>query len=179
MRLLTGMAGFLSVRVPESETVLTTPIGVHSIDLHPEDLILLDFNKKRVARNNERMPPDDISFAINAYQRRPTIFSIGHFHPPYATALSKQNKKSAFETHIAADGVGEILRVKCETCPHRFEGLCECIEGQRKSYGGVNTLLIEGDGIVTLGATLEAVCRQAEWVEQNAKTAYLCAGIAA
>ena len=179
MGLLKGPTGFLSVRVPNSETVLTTPAGAPFPDLHPEDLIVVDVNQTCAAEDSALMLPDDISFALNAYLRRPAIAAIGHFHPPYATAFSTLKKTIPFATRIAANDMEEILRVRCETCPHRFEGLCECVEGQRKSYGGVNTLLIEGDGIVVLGATLETACRQAKRVEQSVKTAILAARIAA
>lgn len=79
---------------------------------------------------------------------------------PLITAHSRQTLK-------------EILWVSCQTCPSRFEGLCACMEGQRKSYAGVNVLLLEDNGIVTLGKNLTEVLSFADLVEQTARTAWL------
>jgi hypothetical protein len=43
--------------------------------------------------------------------------------------------------------------------------LCACIEGQRKSYAGMNVLLLEDNGIVTLEKNLTEVLFLADLVE--------------
>ena len=64
--------------------------------------------------------------------------------------------------------VGEVLRVRCRTCPSRFAGLCSCFENQRSSYAGVNVLLIEDDGMVILDQHLQGVIERAENMERAA-----------
>lgn len=115
----------------------------------------------------------EASYVANAYKDRRTIYSIGHFHAPYTTAFSFHSKGIPLVTGSSKSDPKEILIVRCETCPSRFLGLCECKEGQRKNCGGVNILLLEGDGFIVLGADIKEVFHLAELVETNAKTAFL------
>lgn len=136
-------------------------------------LILLDLEENILDKPAGLIPPAETPYVINAFRKRRDIRAIGHFHPPVATAFSLSPRGIPL---IAADSrrrLKEILPVKCKTCPSRFEGLCACIEGQRKSYAGVNVLLLEDDGIVTLGKDLAAVLMLAETVEHAARVAHI------
>ncbi len=74
-------------------------------------------------------------------------------------------------------------RVNCASCrKYELRGAGawgECLmhrpvfEGRRKGYGAVNILLIEEDGIVTLGGSLAQAFYLADITEQNARVAYI------
>ena len=175
--LFCGDREFLSVRIPGSDIILITPPGADLGDITPEETLMMNLKDLRPADPDRSSSPPDAVFLADAYLRRQSISAIGHFHPPYATAFSIDLKNIPFATRPAREILKEILQVKCVSCPSRFAGLCECFEGQRKSYAGVNILLLEADGIVTLGANLAEAIYLANGVEQNARIAYLSSKI--
>lgn len=169
--LLNGALGFLSVRVGKNQALITPPV-FEVKKLMPQEMLLYDFKGHRRVPAGRAEDHPEIDFVLNTMKVRHDIFAVGHFHPWYATAFSKVSRSIPFVVNTAEAVLKEILWVKCKTCPHRFEGLCQCVEGQRKSYTGVNHLLIEKDGIVTMGKDLKEVCALAELMESNAKAAY-------
>jgi ribulose-5-phosphate 4-epimerase/fuculose-1-phosphate aldolase len=169
--------GLLSVRIPQSDRVLVTPAGTPLAEIGPEKMILLDLEENILEKPAGVMAPADTPYVINSYKKRRDVFAIGHFHPPFATAYSLTSNGIPLITAHSRRTLKEILRVKCQTCPSRFEGLCACIEGQIKSYAGVNVLLLEDNGIVTLGKSLTEVLSLADLVEDTARTAWLFSNI--
>lgn len=165
--------GLLSVRIPHSDQALVTPAGTPLAEIGPEKMILLDLEENILEKPTGVMVPADTPYVINSYRKRRDVFAIGHFHPPFATAYSLTSSEIPLITAHSRRTLKEILRVNCQTCPSRFEGLCACIEGQRKSYAGVNVLLLEDNGIVTLGKNLTDVLSLADMVEHTARTAWL------
>jgi len=165
--------GLLSVRLPHGDLVLVTPAGASLAEIGPEKLILLDLEENIIEKPAGVIVPADTPYVINSYKKRRDVFAIGHFHPPFATAYSITSSGIPLITAHSRRTLKEILRVKCQTCPSRFEGLCACIEGQRKSYAGVNVLLLEDNGIVTLGKNLTEVLSLAGLVEETARIAWL------
>ena len=165
--------GLLSVRIPHGDRVLVTPAGAHLAEIGPEKLILLDLEENIIEKPAGVIVPAETPYVINSYKKRRDVFVIGHFHPPFATAYSISSSEIPLITAHSRRTLKEILRIKCQTCPSRFEGLCACIEGQRKSYAGVNILLLEDNGIVTLGKNLTEVLSFAGLVEETARIAWL------
>ncbi|MDF1593798.1 MAG: class II aldolase/adducin family protein [Desulfobacterales bacterium] len=172
-RLCGPFTGLLSVRLPHGDRVLITPAGASLGEIGPENLILLDLEENIIEKPAGVIAPADTPYVINSYKKRRDVFAIGHFHPPFATAYSITSSEIPLITAHSRRTLREILRVKCQTCPSRFEGLCLCMEGQRKSYAGVNILLLEDNGIVTLGKNLGEVLSFAGLVEETARIAWL------
>jgi len=175
--LFCGEGEFLSVRIPGSDIILIMPEETGLEGVAPEETLIMNLKSAPPAGPERLSLPANAAFLIDAYLKRQSISAIGHFHPPYATAFSTCAKNIPFATHPGRQILKEILWVKCTTCPSRFAGLCECIEGQRQSYGGVNIIMLEADGIVTLGANLKEVFYLADWVESNARSAYFSSKI--
>ena len=165
--------GLLSMRLPHTDRVLVTPAGTPLAEIGPEKMILLDLEENILEKPAGVMVPADAPYVVNSYKKRRDVFAIGHFHPPCATAYSLAATGIPLVTAHSRQTLKEILWVACKTCPSRFEGLCACLEGQRKSYAGVNVLLLEHDGVVTLGKSLAEVLSLADLVEQAALTAWL------
>lgn len=165
--------GLLSVRLAPGDRVLVTPAGAHLGEIGPEKLILLDLEENIIEKPAGVIVPADTPYVINSYKKRRDVFAVGHFHPPFATAYSITSSGIPLITPHSRRTLKEILRVKCPTCPSRFEGLCQCIEGQRKSYAGVNVLLLEDNGIVALGKNLGEVLSFAGLAEETARAAWL------
>ena len=165
--------GLLSVRLPHSDRVLVTPAGASFAEIGPEKMILLDLEENILEKPAGVVVPADAPYVLNSYKKRRDVFAVGHFHPPCATAYSLAAAGIPLVTDHSRQTLREILWVACKTCPSRFEGLCACLEGQRKSYAGVNVLLLEHNGVVTLGKNLAEVLALADLVEQAARTAWL------
>ena len=171
--LIGGSYGFISVRIPESDAILVTPAGAFKEDLRPEDMRCLDLTDKITDFPESPKDPPDISYLIKPYKERRKVSAICHFHPPYVTAYSNISNEIPIAATFRESDLTEILWVNCKSCPSRYAGLCECFEGRRKGYGAVNILLIEGDGIVTLGGSLAQAFYLADITEQNARIAYI------
>ena len=165
--------GLLSMRIPHSNQVLITPAGKSLAEINSKMLILMDLEENILEKPKGLIAPAETPYVINSYRKRRDVSAVGHFHPPASTAYSLTASDIPLITAQSRKTLKEILPVKCKTCPSRFEGLCVCIEGQRKSYAGVNVLLIENDGIVTLGKNLAAVLTLAEMVERTARLAWI------
>jgi len=171
--LLGGLNGFISIRIPESDTILITPSGAFQEDLTPEDMLCLDLTAETTEFYESRKAPPDISYLIQPYMERPKVSAICHFHPPHVSAYSNISNEIPIAPTFRESGLTEILWVNCKSCPSRYAGLCLCFEGRRKGYGAANVLLIEEDGIVTLGGSLAKAFYLADITEQNARVAYI------
>ncbi|MFC1799241.1 class II aldolase/adducin family protein [Thermodesulfobacteriota bacterium] len=169
--LLDESGGFLSVRIANDRVMITPPAAKQEMFL-TQEVPLYDMNGSRLAPSGQVEDHPEIDFVLETMKARHDVSAVGHFHPHYATAFSRNERSIPFVVSTAETVLKEILWVRCKTCPHRFEGLCQCIEGQRKSYAGVNNLLIENDGIVCMGEDLKAICDLANLMEENAKVAY-------
>jgi len=171
--LLSGSNGFLSVRIPESDAILVTPAGAFQEDFKPEDMLYLNLTDETKDLPESPKASPDVSYLIKSYKERREVSSICHFHPPHVTAYSNISNEIPVAATFKNSGLKEILWVNCKSCPSRYAGLCVCFEGRRKGYGAANILLIEEDGIVTLGRSLADAFCLADITEQNARVAYI------
>ncbi len=77
--------GNITIRLDE-QRILATPTGVSKGMMHPDDLIILDYEGKKIAG---RLPgTSEILMHLTIYKMRPDVRGVLHAHPPVATGFA-------------------------------------------------------------------------------------------
>jgi len=77
--------GNITIRL-DSERVMCTPTGVCKGLMHPDDLIVVDMQGKKLEGRNEGTT--EIAMHLAIYNLRPDVMSVLHAHPPVATGFA-------------------------------------------------------------------------------------------
>ena len=77
--------GNISVRL-DDKRILATPTGVSKGMMSPDDLIIVDYEGKKIEGRLEST--SEIAMHIAIYEARPDIHSVVHAHPPTATGFA-------------------------------------------------------------------------------------------
>ncbi len=77
--------GNITIRL-DHERILATPTGVSKGMMHPDDLIILDNEGKKIAGRREGT--SEILMHLTIYKMRPDVRSVLHAHPPVATGFA-------------------------------------------------------------------------------------------
>jgi ribulose-5-phosphate 4-epimerase/fuculose-1-phosphate aldolase len=174
-RLVGGTGGNLSVRIPDTDTVLITPTGICLGDVEPEENILANLDGEIIDSPRGFKGSKESGFHLAAYRLRPDVGAIAHVHPPYATAYS--NKVSSLPLVTVSSRLN-LKNVPCIACflpgsPELRNSVIQGIENNPE----VNSLLMKEHGILTLGRDLKHAFYLADLVEDTAKIAYIAATI--
>jgi L-ribulose-5-phosphate 4-epimerase len=171
-KLVSGTAGNISARIPDTNTMLIKPSGVCMGFLKPEDLVIVDFDGKKIEGELSLSLETPMHTAI--YKARSDINGIAHTHAPVATAFG-------------VAGI-EILPLQIEmflyipkgipVVPFEFPGSEELAEAVRKKIVDFNALILENHGIVTVGLTIEEACTLNLMVEECAKVQFMATMLA-
>ena len=174
-RLVGGTGGNLSVRIPDTDTVLITPTGISLGDVEPEENILTRLDGEILDSPRGLKGSKEAGFHLAAYRLRPDVGAIAHVHPPYATAYS--NKGSVLPLVTVSSRLN-LKHVPCIACflPGSVE-LRDCVIEGIENNPEVNSLLMKEHGILTLGRDLKHAFYLADLVEDTAKIAYIAATI--
>ena len=165
--------GVISMRLPIAGLFLITPPATSFENIRDGDTCLIDASGNLKERISGLKLPPETKFHMQSYVVRVGINAITHLHPPYASAYALRGKPFDLVTDTARSKIKEVLRVQCGECISRFCGLCSCRTDIRTSYAGVNVLLLQEDGIVTLGTSLDDVLILAELAEKTAQAALI------
>ena len=168
--------GIISMRLPEEGLYLITSAEISFQDIRSTDICLIDATGTMVDKKASLTPPDETKYHLKSYQVRPDIHAIAHLYPPYVSAYALKEKPFNLVTEAARSKIKEVLKVQCAECISRFCGLCACRTDIRTSYTGVDVLLLEEDGLVTLGASLENALELADLVEKSSREALVSGG---
>lgn len=77
--------GNISIRL-DHERILATPTGVSKGMMHPDDLIIMDYEGNKLLGRKEGT--SEILMHLTIYKMRPDIRSVVHAHPPVATGFA-------------------------------------------------------------------------------------------
>jgi L-ribulose-5-phosphate 4-epimerase len=83
--LVRGTSGNISARIPETDTFLIKPSGAHLEALKPEQLVLVDFQGRKIRGKLHVSMETPIHAAI--YRTRKDVQAVVHTHAPTATAF--------------------------------------------------------------------------------------------
>jgi ribulose-5-phosphate 4-epimerase/fuculose-1-phosphate aldolase len=162
-----GLGGHLSARLDERR-ILIKPRPVSWRGLKSEDLIVIDFNGKRVdGASSERSSVREWPIHARIYAARPDVQCVLHAHPSASTVM-------------AALGISvEPLDQDCAAFTGRLPVLDngavsiatpELGDEVARALGGAGALLLKNHGSVVAGADIASVCVTAYRLEKVAET---------
>ena len=162
-----GLGGHLSARLDERR-ILIKPRPVSWRGLKPEDLIVIDFNGKRVdGASSERSAVREWPIHARIYAARPDVRCVLHAHPSASTVM-------------AALGITvEPLDQDCAAFTGRLPvvdnggvsiAAPELGDEVARALGGAGALLLKNHGSVVAGADIASVCVTAYRLEKVAET---------
>ena len=154
--------GNISVRLGP-DRILLTPTSMSKAMMNPEDLVIIDFDGKRVS--GLRKPSTELGMHILIYRLRPDINAVCHAHPPtatgYAAAGIPLDKPILCELVI---GLGSIPVARYGT-PGTSE-LGASIEPYVQDH---DAILMANHGVVTYGPDLLTAFLRMETTEHFAQ----------
>jgi len=154
--------GNISVRLGP-DRILLTPTSMSKAMMNPEDLVIVDFDGKRVS--GHRKPSTELGMHILIYRLRPDINAVCHAHPPtatgYAAAGLPLDKPILCELVI---GLGSIPVARYGT-PGTSE-LGASIEPYVQDH---DAILMANHGVVTYGPDLLTAYLRMETTEHFAQ----------
>ncbi|MBE0585487.1 MAG: class II aldolase/adducin family protein [Desulfofustis sp.] len=171
-QLTTAKRGVMSMRLPKSDQFLITSFGSSFEDLGSGYTCLIDATGTLLQGNTGLELPPETRYHLQSYAVRADICAIAHLYPSHVSAYARQGKVFDLVTDTARRVIKEVLRVQCSECISRFCGLCSCRTDIRRSYTGVNVLLLRDDGMVTLGTSLEDALNLAHLAEETARESF-------
>jgi len=156
--------GNLSVRL-DKRHILATPTAMSKGALRPSDMVIVDFEGRRVSgRHNVS---SEIAMHLLIYKLRPDVNGVVHAHPPTATGFAAAG--IALDQPLVCEvviGLGSIPLAKYGT-PGTPE-LCETLKPLISEY---DAILMSNHGVVTYADTLEHAHMKMETVEHFAQIA--------
>ena len=81
--------GNITIRL-DQERILATPTGTSKGMMHPDDLIVMDMQGKKISGRKEGT--SEIAMHLTVYNLRPDIRAVVHAHPPVATGFAAAGK---------------------------------------------------------------------------------------
>ena len=170
-RLVGGTGGNLSVRIPDTDTVLITPTAISLGDVKPEENILVRLDGEVVESPMGLKASKEAGFHLAVYRIRPDVGAISHVHPPYATAYSNKSMPLPLSTVSARVNLKHVPCIDCFL--PGSEELRNCVIEGVKNNPGINSLLMKEHGILTMGLTIKHAYYLADLLEDTAKIAYI------
>ena len=173
--LVSGTGGNLSLRIPDTDTVLVTPTGISLEQVQPEENILMNLAGDVVESPKGLKGSKETGFHLAAYNLKPDIGGIAHVHPPYATAYSNMGRPMPLAT-VSARVV--LKRVPCVECfPPGSPELRDCVSEGIKQNSDACCILMKEHGILAMGLDLRHAYYLADLTEDTARIAYIAATI--
>lgn len=161
---LRGTGGNVSMRVPGEEVFIVTPSTLPYDQLTPEDMCVLDFNKKRM--EGKRKPSVESGLHLKVYQCRPDVQAVIHSHQDYASMLAVLNKPIPSLFDEVSLHLGPVIDV----IPYALSGSPELTANiGGKLDNGCHGYLLQNHGALTLGSNLEEAWLNVELLEKTAK----------
>ena len=169
-----GLGGHLSARLDERR-ILVKPRPVSWRWLKPEDLIVIDFNGKRVdGVSNERSAVREWPIHARIYVARPDVQCVLHAHPSASTLMGALG--------IAVEPLDQDCAAFAGRLPLLDNGAVSIASPDlgdevARALGGAGALLLKNHGSVVAGADIGSVCVMAYRLEKVAETMLRAASI--
>jgi len=169
-----GLGGHLSARLDERR-ILVKPRPVSWRGLKPEDLIVIDFNGKRVdGVSNERSAVREWPIHARIYVARSDVQCVLHAHPSASTLMGALG--------IAVEPLDQDCAAFAGRLPLLDNGAVSIASPDlgdevARALGGAGALLLKNHGSVVAGADIASVCVMAYRLEKVAETMLRAASI--
>jgi L-fuculose-phosphate aldolase len=162
-----GLGGHLSARLDEKR-ILIKPRPVGWKTLGPEDLIVIDFNGKRVdGAADERSAVREWPIHAQIYAARPDVRCVLHAHPGASTLMAALD--------IAVEPLDQDCAAFADRLPVLDNGAVSIARPElgdevARALGSSGALLLKNHGSVVAGADFAYVCVTAARLEKVAET---------
>ena len=169
-----GLGGHLSARLDERR-ILVKPRPVSWRGLKPEDLIVIDFNGKRVdGVSNERSAVREWPIHARIYVARSDVQCVLHAHPSASTLMGALG--------IAVEPLDQDCAAFAGRLPLLDNGAVSIASPDlgdevARALGTRGALLLKNHGSVVAGADIASVCVMAYRLEKVAETMLRAASI--
>lgn len=164
-----GSGGNMSVRVPDTDSVLVAPTGVSLADVDPDANLLVRLDGTVAENHHNLIPSKETGFHLVVYRLRPDAGAIAHVHPPYATAYANKEKHLPLVTVSSRIILKDVPWIEC-ALPGSQE-LCDFVQEGITKHPDARVFLMKEHGILTVGTDIRSAYYLADLVEATAKTA--------
>lgn len=169
-----GLGGHLSARLDE-QRILIKPRPVSWWRLKPEDLIVIDFNGRRVdGPASERSTVREWPIHTQIYRARPDVGCILHAHPVASTLMATLRIEIEPLDQDCAAFVGKLPVLDNGAVSISTPELGDEVA---RALGKMGALLMKNHGSIVAGADIASVCVTAQRLEKVAETMLRAASI--
>lgn len=154
--------GNISARLDDRH-VLATPTAISKGMMQPDDLVVVDYQGKRLV--GRRNVSSEIAMHLLIYKRRPDVNAVVHAHPPVATGYAAAGlplNKALISEVVLSLGCVPIAQYGTPGTPE----LSDALAGLIPHYDAV---LMANHGVVTYGEDLLRAYFKMETVEHFAR----------
>jgi L-fuculose-phosphate aldolase len=156
-----GTWGNISVRY--EQLIYITPSGYPYDLLRPEDIIVADFDGKKL--HGSLKPSSELPLHIEIYKKRSDVNAIIHTHPIYATVISLTVNEIP---PIVEDAV-MILGERLEVSEYALPGSWELAKNASMALGKNNCVFLRNHGLVCVGENLHEAFIATQIAEKTAQ----------
>lgn len=160
--LVTGTAGNISARIPDTPYFLVTPSGMDYDRFGPEDLCRVNLQTREV--EGTKKPSIETWLHGNILGQRPDVGAVVHTHSFYATAVAATRRPLP----CILDSMALVIGGEVPCAEYAIPGSPELAANAAAALGEGNAVLIANHGVVTVGPTLAKALSRAEAVEKAA-----------
>jgi L-fuculose-phosphate aldolase len=169
-----GLGGHLSARLDEQH-ILIKPRPVSWWRLKPEDLIVIDFNGRRVdGPASERTAVREWPIHAQIYRARPDVGCIFHAHPVASTLMATLKIEIEPLDQDCAAFVGKLPVLDNGTVSISTPELGDEVA---RALGKMGALLLKNHGSIVAGTDIASVCVTTHRLEKVAETMLRAASI--
>lgn len=154
--------GNLSVRL-DSQRVMITPTGFSKGMMHPEDMVIVDSDGRKL--EGETNPSSEIGMHLTIYRMRPDVGAVVHAHPCTATGFASAG--IALDEPLCSEIVMTLGSVPL--APYATTGSAQLSEVLKPFISDYNAILMANHGVVSYGDDLSQAYLRMEAVEHFAK----------
>ena len=170
-----GLGGHLSARLDE-QRILIKPRPVGWWRLKPEDLIVIDFNGKRVdGPASERSAVREWPIHAQIYRARPDVGCVLHAHPVAPVLMATLNIEVEPLDQDCAAFVGKLPVLDNGAVSISTPELGDDVA---RALGKMGALLLKNHGSIVTGTDIASVCVTAHRLEKVAETMLRAASLA-
>ncbi len=162
--LVQGSSGNVSLRLDEA--ILITPSGIPYEWLHPQQVVAIDGEGRRIW--GVGAPSSEWRMHVAVYRARSDVTAIVHTHSPYATAASFGDS-----LRVLHDEGRLLFGEEVAVSRHAPPGTWELAEAVAQALGHGTAVLVGRHGALAVGRTLTEALLHAEKLEEAARLRFL------
>jgi L-fuculose-phosphate aldolase len=130
-----------------ADRILVTPSGVSKGDVRERDILLCDFEGRKISGNGA--VSSEIQVHLAGYRARDTIRGIVHAHPPVATAITFAGLEALLLEPIVPEVVSQIGPIP--TVPYILPGSTKLSAAVEPALRQSDIVMLSRHGAVTVG----------------------------